>query len=166
MKWYGYVIIGVIVVLLLAFLVCLIKFSNNVKYQKEQIKNSKSDVRIAKAKYLQVLRKVIQTQDDATDSQGRAYRKANGSNIGFINGAIGGIDSNFYESSELVADLADQLQDCQRTLNRNINLYNTYISTFPCSFLNLFLRYKKEEYVDSENLEESTKINGMGNEDI
>ena len=159
--------LGICVIILLIIVSKLIKFRNNVVNKKENIGKAKSRVRISKAKYLQVLRKVGSTQKDSNDAQGGAYATANQAGVGYlIGGAIGSVDSNFEEVGDLVMSLANEYQEAQQSLNELVNNYNTYISTFPRVVLAKIFRFKKEEYVDSENLEASTKLVGFDEQDI
>ena len=75
MKWWGYLILLLVIAGFLAYY--LTRFRNKVVNQKEDIEKAKSRVRILKAKYLQVLRKVGTTQKDSNDAQGGAYYTAN-----------------------------------------------------------------------------------------
>lgn len=130
-------------------------------------KKAKSRVRILKAKYLQVLRKVGTTQFDANNAQGGAYFMANRNGGGrFIGGAIGAVDSNFEEAGNLVISLADEYQNAQQSLNELINEYNVYITAFPRVIFTKILGYSKEDYIDSENLDASTKLSGFDDSDI
>ena len=160
MDWV-YVVIG------LLLLIALIRFRNKVVNMKENISGAKSQVRILKAKYLQVLRKGGTSQRESNASQGEAYERANwnGSRI-LIGGAIGAIDTDFEEVGDLVVSLASELQEAQQKLNDLVGNYNRYIIAFPRIIFTMILRYKKENYVDSENLAASTKLTGFDDEDI
>lgn len=99
MKWWGYLILLLVIAGFLTYY--LMKFRNKVVNQKEDIEKAKSRVRILKAKYLQVLRKVGTTQKDSNDAQGGAYYTANKNGGGrFIGGAIGAVDSNSTTSNQ------------------------------------------------------------------
>ena len=165
MKWWIYLILGFVVVILIAFR--LGRFRNKVISAKENIENAKSRVRILKAKYLQVLRKVGATQKESNASQGEAYSIANENGSGsFIGGVIGSIDSSFEEVGKLVVSLANELQTAQQNLNDLVNKYNLYITAFPRVILTKIFRYKKENYVDSDNLAASTRLSGFDEMDI
>lgn len=159
-----YIILGCVV---LFDIIVLVHFRNKVVSKKEYIERSKSQVRILKAKYLQVLRKIGASQRESNASQGNAYANANKGGKGvFIGGAIGSIGSNFEEVGELVVSLANELQVAQQNLNDLVREYNQYITAFPRVILALLLRYKREDYVDSDNLAASTKLSGFDEEDI
>ncbi len=149
-------------------LIRAISFRNTVIQKIEAIKLAKSKVRISKAKYLQVLRKIGTTQNESNISQGSAYFSANaaGKTGEFIGGAIGQIDSNFEATSDLVVTLADEYQTVQDALNRLVNQYNVYISSFPRVIFTKMFHYTKEEYIDNEKLSESTKLQGFEENDI
>ena len=165
MKWWIYPILAVLLAGLI--LIRLARFRNKVVRQKEGIENAKSRVRILKAKYLQVLRKVGTTQKVSNDAQGEAYSVANGNGSGsFIGGAFGSLDSNFEEAGKLVVSLANEYQAAQQALNELVNQYNIYITAFPRVILAKLFRYKREVYVDSDNLDASTKLSGFDEEDI
>ena len=165
MKWWGYLILLLVIAGFLAYY--LMRFRNKVVNQKEGIEKAKSRVRILKAKYLQVLRKVGTTQKDANDAQGGAYYTANRNGGGrFIGGAIGSVDSNFEEVGKLVVSLANEYQSAQQSLNELVNRYNVYITAFPRVILTRIFGFKKEEYIDSENLNESTRLSGFDEDDI
>lgn len=145
----------------------LIIFKNKVVNKKENIDKAKSSIRIIKAKYLQVLRKVGTTQKEVTEAQGNAYGIANLNGAGaFIGGAIGEIDSNFEAAGELVISLAKEYESAQQKLNTLVNEYNVYITLFPQSILAKIFKCKKEEYIDSDNLDLSTRLNGFDETDI
>lgn len=167
MEWWGYLIIGLSVIFIVFFIICLIVFRNSVIEQKEGIENAKSLVRILKAKYLQVLRKVGTTQEVSNEAQGSAYHTANISGGGkFMSGAFGDIDSNFDTISQLVLSLASEYQSAQQSLNDKIKWYNLYLTKFPRIILTKIFRYKKETYIDYDNLNESTKLTGFDENDI
>lgn len=77
MPWWGGLMIAFAVLFLFGTLVWTIVFRNKVIRLRESIKNVMSMVRIAKAKYLQVLRKVDTAQRGTINAQGDAYRNAN-----------------------------------------------------------------------------------------
>ncbi len=77
MPWWGGLMIAFAMLFLFGTTVWTIVFRNKVIRLRESIKNAMSMVRIAKAKYLQVLRKVDTAQRGATNAQGDAYRSAN-----------------------------------------------------------------------------------------
>lgn len=159
-------IIGAILVVVV-FVVLPIKFCNTVLRKKEEIEKAKSRVRIAKAKYLQVLRKMGTTQQEAYDAHGGAYNKANSGRAGyFISGAIGNIESEFDKTQQVVLTLADDYQAAQQSLNELVNDYNVYITTFPRVIFAKLFRYQKEKYVDSANLDASTELRGFDDNDI
>lgn len=167
MKWWVYLILIVILGLIVCTVYWLINFRNTAVRQRECIETAKSRVRILKAKYLQVLRKVGTTQKESNDAQGGAYFTANKNGGGkFIGGAIGSVDSNFEEVGKLVVSLANEYQSAQQNLNELVNRYNVYITTFPRVILTKIFGFKKEEYVDSGNLSESTKLSGFDEHDI
>ena len=159
-------IVILLIILGIVFLVWSLKFKNNVTLKKENIDSLKSDVRVVKAKYLNVLGKTIDTHESVNSSQGSAYREANSNGAGtFIGGARGSID-NFDRASQIVYNLANEYQRAQGSLNYAIKQYNTYISLFPNSILTHMFHYEKEEYIDSENLNLSTDLNGFNENDL
>ena len=165
MKWWYYLLLFLIILIII--IICIICFRNSVVQRKEDIENAKSEVRILKAKYLQVLRKTGKTQLDSNIAQGYAYQMANENGGGeFIGGAIGPIRSNFKGSSKLVQSLADEYQRAQQRLNYEVKSYNIYITAFPRVILSKMFGYKKENYVDNDNLDASTKLNGFDENDI
>ena len=163
----GFVIAGIVIASMIAFSIALMIYYNHITRMKEKIKTQKSKIRILKAKYLQVLRKVGTTQATSNASHGNAYASANRNGAGvLIGGAIGSITSNFEEASDLVVQLAEEYADAQQELNRLVEAYNAMIAVFPKIILAKILRLKKEEYVDAENIEESTKLQGFDETDI
>ena len=167
MPWWGGLMIAFAVLFLFGTIVWTIVFRNKVISLRESIKNAMSMVRIAKAKYLQVLRKVDTAQRGATNAQGDAYRNANHTSNGrLIGGAIGGINSNFEEAGSLVVSLANEYQSAQKNLNELVNKYNVYISSFPRVILSKAFKYKKANYVDAANLMASTRLSGFDEKDI
>lgn len=165
MKWWGYLILVSIPLLILG--ICILRFLNNVVHKQEDIDEAKSHVRISKAKYLQVLRKVGTTQRESNDAQGSGYYIANRNGGGrLIGGAIGPIDSNFEGAGNLVVSLANEYQSAQQRLNQLVNAYNIYVGTFPRIILAKIFRVKPEDYVDSGNLDASTKLSGFDDDDI
>ena len=159
------VIILVIISLLTFF---LITYRNKVVKIKEEIENAKSKIRIIKAKYLQVLRKTTETQKISLKTQSEAYNGAvNNTHQGqMIGGAFGKINDNFDDSSSLVVNLAEEYSSAQVKLNALIKEYNVMITVFPKSIFARILKYKKEEYVDSDNLEKSKTLQGFDDKDI
>ncbi len=167
MPWWGGLMIAFAVLFLFGTIVWAIVFRNKVIRLRESIKNAMSMVRIAKAKYLQVLRKVDTAQRGATNAQGDAYRNANHTSNGrLIGGAIGGINSNFEEAGSLVVSLANEYHSAQKNLNELVKKYNVYISSFPRVILLKAFKYKKANYVDAANLMASTKLSGFDEKDV
>lgn len=165
MKWWGYLILFFVIAGLFGFWV--LRFRNRVVRQKESIENAKSRVRILKAKYLQVLRKVGTTQKESNEAQGGAYYMANrNGGVRLIGGAMGAVDSKFEEVGKLVVTLANEYQSAQQTLNELVNRYNVYLTVFPRIILTKMFGFKKENYVDSGNLSASTKLSGFDDKDI
>lgn len=163
--WLLFLIIFLTFVLILGLY--LIHFRNSIVKKKENIDKAKSKVRISKAKYLQVLRKVGTTQRESNDAHGSAYRTANTNGGGrFIGGAIGSIESGFSDAEDLVLSLANEYQSAQQYLNKLVNEYNLYISAFPRVIFAKMFGCKKQEYVDSGNLEASTRLSGFDETDI
>ena len=156
----------IFLILVIAFLVYLIKFRNSCVYQLERIESQKSNIRILKAKYLNVLSKTLDTNNSVNKSLGAAYGVANASGAGrFIGGARGEID-NFEDSTNIVYKLANEFHQAQNALNNSVNTYNNYISKFPSNLLAKMLKFTKEEYIDSENLELSMSLSGFDEEDL
>ena len=83
-----------------------------------------------------------------------------------MSGAFGDIDSNFDTISQLVLSLASEYQSAQQSLNDKIKWYNLYLTKFPRIILTKIFRYKKENYIDYDNLNESTKLAGFNEDDI
>jgi len=146
----------------------IIGFRNMVIRKRENIRDAQSNVRIAKAKYLQVLRKTGTATIDADSSQGNAYKVANSSYQGgrLIGGATGKISSHFTLAGNLVLSLADAYQNSQLELNKLVNDYNQYINEFPNVILKTIFRFKNAKYIDSQNLDSSTKLAGFDDNDI
>lgn len=163
------VVIIILVILLVSGIILLswaIKFRNNAIKQKEEIESLKSKVRVVKAKYLNVLKNAINTQNEANNSQGNAYGVANlGGSGRFIGGASGSIN-NFGNATDLVTSLANEYQYAQDSLNYAINKYNIYITCFPYNILANIFKFAKEGYIDSDNLNLSTSLNGFDENEI
>lgn len=55
-------------------------------------------------------------------------------------------------------ELNDNIFAARELLNGNIRLYNDEISTFPGMLVAALFRYKKEKFVDEDNIEENKKL--------
>lgn len=168
MKWWGWILLILGFIGLCWFLGRIIDFRNVVIRKREDIRKAQSNVRIAKAKYLQVLRKTGTASNEADSSQGNAYKTANSSFQGgrFIGGAVGNISSHFASAGDFVLSLANAYQEAQLKLNGLVNDYNQYINEFPNVLLKLIFRFKNAKYIDSQNLDSSTKLSGFDDNDI
>lgn len=168
MKWWGWILLVLGFIALCWLIGWIIGFRNTVIRKREDIRDAQSNVRIAKAKYLQVLRKTGTTTADADSSQGNAYKNANSSYQGgkLIGGAVGNISSHFTPAGNLVLSLADAYQQAQLKLNGLVNDYNQYINEFPNVLLKMMFRFKNAKYIDSQNLDSSTKLSGFDDNDI
>lgn len=167
MKWWGVLLLIFLFVGIVSFIAKLIRFRNDITRQKENIEKAKSRIRILKAKYQQVLRKVGTTQKNANDAQGGAYYTANKNGAGrLIGGALGAINSNFEEVSDLVESLAGEYQSAQQNYNELVNRYNVNITAFPDILFAKIFGYRKEKYIDFGNLTASTKLIGFDEDDV
>ena len=154
------------VILLIVFLVYAIKFRNSCVLKLEDIESLKSNIRVIEAKYLNVLKKSLNTSESVNKSLGSAYGVANTSGCGrFIGGASGSIDS-FGDSTNLVFKLANEYQRAQDLLNSAIKKYNSSISTFPSNIIAKMFKFKKQEYIDSAKLNLSMSLKGFDEDDL
>lgn len=62
--------------------------------------------------------------------------------------------------------MANAYQEAQLKLNGLVNDYNQYINEFPNVLLKLIFRFKNAKYIDSQNLDSSTKLSGFDDNDI
>lgn len=153
------VFIILVVIAILAFLITFLKYKNKVMILKDRIDQSKSKVRVLKAKYLQVLKKVENMQKNSLNSQSEAYKNAVVEGVGVaVGGAVGKIDDSLQSSSIIIEQLANDYAEAQNELNRFINLYNKEILVFPKSIYASILGYKREQYIDEENIDKSMVI--------
>ena len=145
------VLIAVVVVGLgIAFVTVLIKFKNRVLSHHEEIKKAKSRVRVAQNKYVKALHNTSEA----------LRQNANNPGAGRLVGDMGSA-SKYGTNAGMVADLAAAYERAQNELNNIISQYNKYIGEFPRSVLAAILKYKPENYIDEENLEQSVMLSGI-----
>ena len=148
-----------LIILFIVLLITFLKYRNKVLLLKDRINQTKSRVRVAKAKYLQVLKKVEVFQKNSLNSQSEAYKNAIVEGVGVaVGGAVGKIDDSLQSSSEIIEQLANNYAEAQNELNRIINLYNKEILVFPKTIYAAILGYKREQYIDEENIDKSMVI--------
>ena len=129
----------------------LIAFKNIVTGFQERIKKAKSDVRLAQNKYVKALR----------NTEGALAAGAEiGVQTGVLMGDVGAA-SKYDTNTELVCSLANAYERAQNTLNETISNYNKYISIFPNLIYAKILRYKREAYIDEQNLDKTMMLNGI-----
>ena len=147
------IFIFILIVLLVAagfFVSSLIKFRNKgVQYQ-ESLSVAKSTVRITKAKYLQVMDKGKNMHHSAADATAKTMGRATV--------IMGGGEPIYGISLAEVEHLASEYQKAQSKLNAIVSEWNRFISVFPNAVYAAILKYKKEVYIDSENLDRSTVL--------
>lgn len=149
----------IIFLLIAIFLITFLKYRNRVLVLKDLINQTKSKVRVLKAKYLQVLKKVENMQKSSINTQSEAYKNAVVEGVGtMVGGAVGRIDDSLESSSKIIEQLANDYTEAQNELNRIINLYNKEILVFPKSIYASILGYKREQYIDEDNIDKSTVI--------
>ena len=159
-------LIGIAVVLCIAvlgvlvlggvFAAYLLSYRNKALDFQERIRMAKSTVRVAKSKYVKVMR-----NSAATDS---TVNNASQCAAGLTNGGSGGIGGTFVTSVDMVNRLADEYQAAQLRLNFLVKEWNTFIGKFPNVIFSTVLRLKKEEYIDESKLEKSTELSEMDEE--
>ena len=157
-------IILLVVCLLIWIMLLLLKLifvKNIITQYKNLIAESKSNVRIRKGKYVQVMELTNKMNSTTSDVEGEFYLKSTagvGTNS-FINLAgTPRMQENYQTSIELVLSLAESYEEAQSELNSLIKEYNTYISSFPTCIYARCLLAKKEQFVDNQNLQKSTLI--------
>ena len=156
MEWYHVALI--LFALFIVFMIFLIRYKNKIVAIKEDINLAKSSIRIAKAKYVQVMNKTLTMHDKASSVEGEYMESVTAGNG--IKSVLGNLsmNPNYKDSMELIRRLADEYQKAQDRLNNLVNRYNREISLFPKTIFAKLLRYKKEEYIDNENLQLSSNL--------
>ena len=145
------VILIAIVALAIWLGVALLKFRNNALVYKEKIKKAKSHVRVAQNKYVKSLKNTAGALELNTNTDG---------GVGLWSGDMGAA-AKYGTNTELVRSLAESYEQAQNLLNELISQYNFFISKFPNLIFAAILRYKKENYIDEENLDMSTSLSGI-----
>ena len=131
----------------LSFFVYLFIVRNNLVRLQEKVKKCKSDLRVAKSRYLQVLSLTKKTNKDVNREASLGddfYSSIIGQPMQHKSLAI---------SAATVNTLAMNYESAQRALNNAINYYNVYRRKIHVLFVALFLGYKKEKYIDEDKLE-------------
>ena len=142
--------------LVIVFIVTLFKYKNKVLDIKDEMQRAKSKIRIVKAKYVQVMNKTQAMHGKASGTEGEFYEKAYGGNgISIFEGRM---NQNYKDSIGLIEKLAGEYQQAQDFLNEIVRVYNHEISMFPKSIYAAILGFKKENYIDSDNLELSSNL--------
>lgn len=148
----GFIVCVVVLLVVAGFFVSkLIAFKNKGTAYQEKIKKAKSDVRLAQNKYVKALR----------NTEGALGVGAeNVAQTGMVMGDIGSA-SKYDTNTELVCSLANAYERAQNILNDIISQYNNYISIFPNLIYAKVLRYKREAYIDEQNLDKTMMLNGI-----
>ena len=148
-KWIFLII--VIVILLISLLIFLLVKRNVLIVYRLKVDEAKSDVRIAKHKYLTSLKK-LQSQEE--------NRKGKNNTYGFT------VKGEYEVTANYVAELAENLETAQLILTNIIREYNELISTFPMNILAKIFKFKKEKFVDQDRLEKSIELNNFDDEEL
>ena len=157
------IVIGVVLVIAL---IQMVIFKDAITRRQENIKKLTSEIRIAKAKYIQSLRKMNEKYRDtaeATDNLKDALKTNNGSYMSVFGGirakgyALDANDMHKFDNNT-VDQLASGLHNSQLALNNAIREYNVYISrVFRLPYSKLF-RCKKLEYIDQDNFDRASQL--------
>ena len=147
------IVVGIMIVVAalgIAFATALIKFKNQVLSHHEGIKKAKSRVRVAQNKYVKALHNTSEA----------LRQNANNPGAGQLVGDMGSA-AKYDTNTGMVSDLAAAYERAQNELNDIISEYNKYIGEFPRSILASILKYKPENYIDEDNLEQSVLLSGI-----
>lgn len=147
MKVWQILIIIISCVAMLSFLYYFFKIRSNLVSLQEKVKKCKSNLRVAKSRYLQVLSLIKKTNKDVNKEANlddKYFSSIIGQPMQYKNLAI---------SASSVNVLASNYENSQRDLNNAINCYNIYRRKISVFWIALILGYKKEKYIDEDKLE-------------
>ena len=153
--WHIVIIVAISIVVLL-FFIYFIKTRNTLFNKREKVRKFKSNLRVAKSRYLQVLIQIKKTNKDVNreaNLDDKYYSSIFGQPMQYQNLAI---------SASSVNLLAKNYESAQRDLNNAINYYNSYRGKLSVFWVASILGYKKEKYIDEDKLD---LINTQGYEE-
>ena len=129
--------------------------------RQEDINAQKSKVRIAKQKYLTAMGNVQFQSGANAQNVGAAVSTGNSVGRGLFSGATGALDKVWGNSASIVTGLASEYERALTKLTDMIGDYNAVIGSFPTLIIAGICRFKREKFVDEDNLEKSTVIQGF-----
>lgn len=147
MKAWQIIFIILLSLAVLSFFVHFFNVRNNLIRLQEKVKKCKSDLRVAKSRYLQVLSLIKKTNKDVNREASlddKYFSSIIGQPMQYKNLAI---------SAATVTSLAKNYEDAQRDLNNAVNYFNVYRRKIHVLYVALILGYKKEKYIDEDKLE-------------
>ena len=143
-------------IMVIAFLVWLLVFRNNVIDYQERIKEAKSRVRVEKSTMGRTSR-AIQEEKPHQDSMFGGLYGVRINTTGYLQGDMGKA-SIYNKKTDTVTALSQSVEKSQSELNKLISNYNRYISMFPNVIMAVILKCKREEYIGEDNLKKSIEL--------
>lgn len=145
-------IVAFIIIISLIILIIIFSYVFKVRdrliYMQEKIKKLKSNARVAKSKYLQVINILKQTNKEISNDTKFEHNRTN---IQFSNTPYQ--YEGLKESKELIVNLANDYQKAQELLNYEINKYNTYVRKLHIILLAKILKFEIISYIDETKLD-------------
>ncbi len=143
------ILIAITVIILL---IKVINLRNDLTERKLDIEATKSKVNIAKHKYLNHIKEMIELDASHTNN--------------VRNEPLFARELGYRVTSDTIENLSSNLEQEQVNLTRLINEYNIYISTFPINVFAKILKFEKEKLVDNDFLHKAIDLNGFDRNEL
>lgn len=148
------------------FVYWLVKERNVLLKAREDVNKAKSNVRIAKAKFLTTIRIANETDTAHMKRASEAIANATRNNEILFRSATGDLSGSLGTGSESLMKLSDNYSRALEALSSAICSYNTLVSQFPMIVAARILGFEREKTVDEENIDESTILRGFDNDQL
>ena len=155
--------IAVIIVVIL--IVYVISKRNEINSLKISIDNAKSEISVQKEKRSASLNDAMRVLKVGYEHEIAGIEKLTAgeqlSQLQFLAEKYPAIRSieGYSEASRQAVELNKDISASKTIVNGNIRQYNSVIGAFPANLVALVFGYKREKFIDEENMENNMKVN-------
>lgn len=155
---------GIIFLLVIFLLVYIIRKRNQFNKLRRQVKQQGANIGIQKEKRAACLNDALNiikvNYKNEVEGIEKLTPKQQVDKLRYLNDLYPSLHSmsSYNETVNQAFALNKDISATQELLNGNIRIYNDAISAFPAVLVALLLGYKKEKFIDEENIEENKKL--------
>lgn len=165
--------IGLFLVLIAIFVLALAITTYNTLIQMQNgLEKSKSDIRVSQKKCNVLISKMVSSVGVASDKELNAINNATNVQAKFqmvraLAQQYPDIKTTaaYTQMNQQMQPLLDDIASKQEEYNKNVEVFNTQISTFPNVIFATLLGFKKANFIDQDNLDKATDLGDVGDID-